>query len=242
MLPGLGQWTLPFAQPPADGEWEALGAAAEPEGAAPEAEGAAEAEGATDIDPPAEEGGAALTEGVALTVETVVMVSTPPLGAGAAEVTAEEDASAEVLGAGAAEPPEVGAAPPPPTGAPSCAQFGPVGTAMGYMEAVLAAWPAGSLVVTYFPGRGNLTLTDSVVGQSSTAAILATNMAGKSASSLPSPPLSCVLMQFMYSSRLPTLLYQTQAMMAWPFLTPFGIVKLNWFTQSTPLVFGSVQS
>lgn len=117
-----------------------------------------------------------------------------------------------------------------------------MGTAIGYVDAAFAFGPDGSFVVTYLPGYGNLTFTDSSVGQDSISAMLATNIDGNSLISLPSPPESWVLMQFMYSSRFPTLLNHVQAIMACPSLTPLGIVKLNWLTQSTPLVFGSVQS
>jgi hypothetical protein len=72
-----------------------------------------------------------------------------------------------------------------------------VGTAIGYVEAVFESGPDGSFVVTYLPGNGNLTFTASVVGQDSISAMFATNIEGKSAISLPSPPESCVLMQFM---------------------------------------------
>src|SRR4051794_35209873 len=63
---------------------------------------------------------------------------------------------------------------------------------------------------------------------------LATNRLGSSdmpeASS--DPPEMSTAAQFMYISRLPTLLNHVQASVAWPFCKPSGRVKLNWLRQS----------
>ena len=177
-----------------------LGAAAEEDatgaGAADDATGAGAAELGAAVDD---------AEPEVIVSMVVTVTAAPPLAL--AEPCVELGA-AELAGAAPPAPPE------PDAGAPSPEQPEPVGVCFGYTLAVVAALPEGNLVVTYWPGYGNKTSTPSVVGQLLTSAILATNIVGKSFISDPSPPLSSVLMQFMYSSRLPTVLYHVQAMIA----------------------------
>lgn len=61
----------------------------------------------------------------------------------------------------------------------------------------MAFAPEGSLVRTYLPGTGNLTLVCSVVGHELMLAMFATNMLGSSDISDPSPPEISAEMQFM---------------------------------------------
>ena len=203
-LPGLGQETFPLPQlpeedPVPDGAAEG---AAEYDGAAEEAAGADEAVGAEEADgadgAALEPAAIELEAAPLVTVTIVLTVTMPPpgllwpVGLGWLD-EAEPCAGLEPPGAAEEAPPPLE----PPTGEPSLAQFAPVGLASGKVDAVCAASPVGVLVVTYFPGYGNCTFTDSVVGQLSTSAMLATNMDGNSDISEPSPPVSSVLTQFM---------------------------------------------
>ena len=95
----------------------------------------------------------------------------------------------------------------------------PLGIASGKLEKVDTGYLVeGSLVVTYWPGLGNCTLTDAVVSQLPDTLVprFATNKSGRPAIAVSSeaPPLMSTAAQFMYISRLPTLLNHVQASVA----------------------------
>lgn len=123
------------------------------------------------------------------------------------------------------------------------------GRTIGYCDVAEATafLVEGSLVVRYSPGFGNFKFCMAVVPHvlgKLVAARLATNISGILAMPVRSeaPSVISTLTQFMYISRLPTVLNQVQAMIACPFITSSGMLKLNWFTQSKPLVVVSLQS
>lgn len=92
----------------------------------------------------------------------------------------------------------------------------------------------GDSTVTWFPGFGKSILVLSVVVHLLMLARLATNIPGRE-SIEPEPPEIETLAQFMYISRLPTLLNHVQAMTAAPLLTSAGILKDRALIHSGPL-------
>lgn len=179
---------------------------------------------------PAATGGEAATEGAAAATEGE-----------AATVGAAADIEGAAVGAAAPEAPELPAleASVPKEvldELPDAPHFGPVGGVKTFALLALA-------ISTEAPGSGNLTSAPSAVVHS-VAGMFAMNMSGNEAdprscssgteyssvsfrevSLLFEPPVTLMEAQFMYISRLPTLLNQVQASVYAPGVIPAGIVK-----------------
>ena len=179
--------------------------------------------------------GEAATEGAAAAAEG------EPATEGAAAATEGEAAAAGAAGAAAPEAPELPAleASVPEEELdelPDAPHLGPVGGVKTFALLALA-------ISTDCPGSGNLTSAPSAVVQS-VAGMFAMNMSGKEAvprsessgiayssvslrevSLLLEPPVTLIEAQFMYISRLPTLLNQVHARVYAPGAMPVGIEK-----------------
>ena len=161
----------------------------------------------------------AMAEATALPAATVA-------GTGAGVAT-DEAASVETVAAGACAPEAGGAAADEEPLTMAAALQAQVGEKNGLEPAY---W-------TYWPGFGNISTEFSSSGVEQLPQALATNMGGNSARSesgaasivsrLPAAAVTVTGAQFMYISRLPTLLNQVQARVYLPGLMPSGMENWN---------------